>query len=566
MKQTNWYQIFQVILIISIFVTNIFVMNSYAQTKPDEKAKNAKEADSKDAGKGEKSDKTAPELEGVVPSTPLTKLKKASLTVEEAIKIVLDNNLDLQEAKYNILMSDSMFKKNNKKYAWTLFGRVARSYHQTPVEQQQTFQGKDSSTNTFESGIEKRFSTGTALRLALNHNYTSTTAGGSSITNPVTGEPITLFNPDYYNTQIQLSVVQELLKTFFGENDRLVDRQLYNSGLILKFSLIDTLNKLVVQAILDYWNLTTAEKNLETAELQLKNAIFIRNILIRKRRSGLAETFEINQYNAQVASAESNLEFAKRQLTDAKIKILSTMNLPPGTTIKGVTELTEELPQSLEFEKSYQAALKNRWDLKILLMEYENAKIKKKLADNNALPSLQLEGSLISKGESAKDASTTFGDASSLGFYDWSIGIRATYPLWDEEVKTNLRDAQLTSKAKEVALKKIKINIRDEIKIRLGDVQTKHKMLEHTKKTEKESRAHYANLSREFRKGRFSVTQVTTAHNNLISSRYAVVGARVRYNIALLQLDLARNTIFQKYGVNVEKYIKSFQQKLESRQ
>lgn len=515
--------------------------------------------------------RAAPEKDKKKEDAPLTqkpaaaKLEKAQLTVDEAIKVVLENNLDLKEAKFSILMSDSALRRSRKKYAWTLNGGASRSRMEIPdVGSNQTFQGKDSTTTSLDAGIQKTFRTGTTVGVGITHSLTERTAGDpiSFPTGPNSSTTFETITPKSITSKLNFTLSQELLKNYFGVNDRRQEAIYENQAKIQQAQLFDMLTNLVVTTIIDYWSLTTAEENLETAKIQLDNAILIRNILIRKRRRGLAEAFEVSQYNAQVANAESSLEMARQKLEDARTKILRTMNLAPGTEIKGVTVLTEKLPEELDPKDAFATAMKNRWDMQVIRLELENARLQKDIAENNSMPSLRLEGTLSSKGEDADSRSTTLGDATTFGYVDYNVGVRVTYPLWDEEVQTARRDANLTQRSKRVALQKIKDKVRAEIEIGLRDIKTKHKILRNAIRARDQSYNQYAGLQREFRKGRFNVTQVTTAYNGYINSRYQVVNARIQYNMALLKFDLARNTLFLKYGIDVNHYIQKFQDEL----
>jgi hypothetical protein len=49
---------------------------------------------------------------------------------------------------------------------------------------------------------------------------------------------------------------------------------------------------------------------------------------------------------------------------------------------------------------------------------------------------------------------------------------------------------------------------------------------------------------------------VKFALDSLVQARQGELEALVQYNVALLQFDLARNEIFDRYNVDVEKYIR----------
>ena len=54
-----------------------------------------------------------------------------------------------------------------------------------------------------------------------------------------------------------------------------------------------------------------------------------------------------------------------------------------------------------------------------------------------------------------------------------------------------------------------------------------------------------------FRQCRFDAVTVKTALDALVQTDLAVIQAKINYNINLLRYDLAKNFVFEKYGVNI---------------
>ena len=78
----------------------------------------------------------------------------------------------------------------------------------------------------------------------------------------------------------------------------------------------------------------------------------------------------------------------------------------------------------------------------------------------------------------------------------------------------------------------------------------------HKKKiTCKESEAFYNRMLARTRTGKLNFQLVGQALESMVASRQRELEALVNYNIALLQFDLSKNEIFERYNIDVEKIL-----------
>jgi len=71
----------------------------------------------------------------------------------------------------------------------------------------------------------------------------------------------------------------------------------------------------------------------------------------------------------------------------------------------------------------------------------------------------------------------------------------------------------------------------------------------------RQSELFYQGMMRDLGLGRLNSAVVKNALDAMVQSREMELQALVGYNISLLQYDVARNVLFEKYGIDVEKYI-----------
>jgi len=71
----------------------------------------------------------------------------------------------------------------------------------------------------------------------------------------------------------------------------------------------------------------------------------------------------------------------------------------------------------------------------------------------------------------------------------------------------------------------------------------------------KKSESYYQGMMQDLRLGRLNSAIVKNGLGALVQSREGELQALVGYNVSLLEYDVVRNILFEKYNIDVEKYI-----------
>lgn len=468
------------------------------------------------------------------------------LTIQDAINIVLEKNLTLQAAKYDVVMSDTTARKLSKKYAPVI---TAEGQHLNFSEAPLAANSKGYQYNA-AIGIQKLFATGTTVgggyRYQQLHNEAGTTSfAGMNFPTPASTNT---FNGYFINVQ------QELLKNAFGYADRKLDKIAAKQAESQRAYTINLLSGLVVQALTDYWQVTIQKSALENAKLEEKSNRQVRAIVARNVGYGLGESYELNNYNARVANSVAKVAMTEQSLRNATRKLLRTINMPPDTQIEGLTNLVDTLPD-LDPNAALKAAFEKRVDFKNARNELEIAEMQRDLYDNQALPSLNAYFNLVSQGTNQFIMFPGFPSAGSLQSPQWQVGVKASYPLWDEEVKVNQRNANMQLTQARIKLQNLEQEIRDEVLTRLENVRLAYEIFQNSRTSRKESEAFYNRMLARTRTGKLNFQLVGQALENMVANRQRELEALVNYNIALLQFDLAKNEIFERYKVDVERIL-----------
>ncbi|MCP5500791.1 MAG: TolC family protein [Leptospiraceae bacterium] len=485
---------------------------------------------------------------------PASEEKKViKLSVEEAVKYVLENNPTIQTAKFEILKSDTPYYKNESQFSWRVVGGVEVVKSKAPSNRNNVFSGNRFTQDAVKVGIEKQFKTGTYFKAEVsNVRYDSNAFEGSS-----SSQFSFLAVPPMYTGALSLTISQELLKNSFGKTEENTRKMLQLEAVIKREELLNQLTGLVAKTLVDYWSLSIAESAVTTYEKLLKSTINIRNLTVRKQRIGLAETYEIHQWNSVVSQIRSMLETAKNRRDEAKRNLIRVLNVDPRSEIQGVTQLTEELPGGYQLEKDIDYAYEHRIDLQNLRRQMMVTKYGLSNAEAEDVPSLKISGTYKSLGQSIESPSDNFTSMDrgipSTKYNNLSAQIALSYPLWDKGIKSAIRDSNIEVSRLRVLEEDLRKQIKDELHIRHDNIQKSYVILQNSKRTELEAERFYNGIYRRFSQGSYNALSVKKALDNYVESQLGTIQARVNFNINMLLYDLSKNYLFERFGVDVRK-------------
>lgn len=480
--------------------------------------------------------------------------KKLRLSIAQAIEQVIENNTIVQNAKLEIVKADSPEWKNESKYSWRALASIQSAKQLFPSNRNNIFAGTIRSQDKISAGIEKQFKTGTyfkteisTIRFDVNafENPDSSTSGFASL----------LAAPPMYTGAISATLSQELLKYSFGKNEEEKEKLLKNQTLLVRENYINILTQLVVKILVDYWSLSIVDSRIATYEKVSKNTEEIRRLTLRKTGLGLSEGFEVNQWNQAYLKTQSLLEKAKVDRIEAERNLIRILNVDTSSSIEGVTDLSETLPTNITIKSDIEYALAHRTDYLILKREREIAK----LALNTALaeddPSLLATVSYSSIGQNFLSPQENFiarqRGVTSFMYPQIAAELKMSYPLWDLGIKAAIRDAETNLKINELKIQNLEQEIEQEIAIRHEALIASHALLKDLQKTKKETETFYNGLMERFRQGRYTAVNVKNALDSLANTELALTQAKINFNINLVRYELAKNSLFEKYGLDL---------------
>jgi outer membrane protein TolC len=458
------------------------------------------------------------------------------VTLGEAIRLVLENNQDTLTGAYEVAMSDSAYLKLKGKYSPVFNLEGGKSYQKYP-DMISPMYGIEQKTWDVSSSLSKMFSTGTSISAGIVHPQTE-----------IDWPP----RSSYYSPAIFVSLQQELFKNSFGYIDRRLLKINKNLAQMNREYLLFQLSGLVIEAVLDYWTVIINMSALDNAELQLKETKQLRSIINQNVKLGIAEEFELNYYNTLVALSESKTMNARQTFIDSLKKLLRTLNMD-DVELTGTVVLSDKLPDIDEVQ-ALTYAYENRADYNNAVLSVQNAKMNLQIYKNEGLPSLTAEvnASSVAQREKSNDA---YSDISSTEYPGWEARLTLTYPLNDTAQKANKRDAKYQLKQAKLQMEKYKRLVKDDVSTSIEHIKTFYNLYKKTNEARYQSEIYYRKLRNNLKRGRFTSAVVKNGLDTMIGSRHAELEALVHYNVTILKFHMAQNALFDRYNIDVDKYL-----------
>jgi len=463
------------------------------------------------------------------------------LTLSEAIRRAIESNHDILTGKYDVAMTDTYYQKFLAKYSPYFSASGGISSKDYPPLMHQNY-GKNSKSIDLSASLAKMFSTGT------------TVAGGIITSHATTDWPAGMPRPEKtYNPILFLSIEQELLKNFLGWTDRKMEEILKNTALMQKEQIIFGLSLVVVGVIADYWNIIVKKTQLDNATLMLQETRKVRRIVYDNTNIGLAEAYELNYWNALIASSEASVAMYEQEYREAFRKFLQSVNMEGEITLQNKAILQNKLPD-LNNEAALKKAYEKRADYLSAVKALENAKLQLSIDSNEALPSLTIGGT-ISSMDYNTDMDQSYSNSSRGKYPSFQAQAKLTYPLADTNQKTNKRNSEWRVEQTKHQVEKYKRIVKDDISSKIERVHTNFTLYQKAKEARTQAGLYHDKMLANLRRGRLTAAVARNSLDALVNSRQQELQTLILFNVSLLEFEVAKNELFEKYGIDVEKYI-----------
>jgi len=468
------------------------------------------------------------------------------LALRDAVLLALKNNLDIAIANYNpkitaegIIIAKAVF---DPVASLTADANRTKTPTASALSAGLDVPSLTTRNTDLNASLVQQLPFGASYTLGLTNNRLDSSSQLASI------------NPSY-KPVLTLSLTQNLLKNFGPDVNTAPIKIARNNQAISVTQVRLQANKVITSVHNAYWNLVFAIENLEVQRRSLRLARDLEELNRARVRAGVAAPVEVTQAEAQAAAQVQNVILAEKAITDAEDQLKLIINIPDGERIWARSIIPFDAPPfevaPVSMEASIQEALEKRPEYAEVKLTLQNNDINLRVARNQLLPSLQLQGSLglnglneIDKGFGSSYTGST--GLTSGDFTSWSAALVLSYPLGNRSARSAFIQAKLTDDQTRTSLLNLKRQIVSEVREAVRRIEADVRRVEATRAARALAEEQLRVERKRLEAGVTTTFNVLSFQRDLAAAQASEIQAITTYNQDLANLELVRGTVLEK--------------------
>jgi outer membrane protein TolC len=475
------------------------------------------------------------------------------LSVDEAVKLALAQNLGIQIERFNPQIQDVAIAQARSLWAPTLTSDLANTSRDNAVTN--AFAGGQNkvTTSVFSTafGVAQLLPTGANYSLSWdNQRQTSTNFFNT-------------FDPQLFST-LTFNATQPLMRNFKIDNARQqLDTNTKNreaSDLQLQSTVVATTRN-VKNA---YWDLAYQIANLNAAQQSLDLAKRVLGDNEKRVQIGTMAPIDIVEAQSEVARNEESVIVAEAAIKRAEDNLRALIFDPASpdfwTTSIEPSDTAPFQAQAVDAQAAVQRALENRLDLKQSRNGLERNDISIQYLRNQILPEINAnlsygmtgvggvrysqDLSAITTGGiptrqllSSRGFGSVLGDVFGNDLPTWTLGVTIGYPIGTSTSEANLARARLEYSQAQTRMKNLEMQIATEVRDLARQVQTNQKRVDTTRVARELAERRLEAAEKKFAAGIETSFFVFQAQRDLSQARTNEVRAISDYNKSLVDFE-----------------------------
>lgn len=515
------------------------------------------------------------------------------MSLDEVIKMTLQNSNDITIAETSVKMSEFNFKAAKGAYDPVFSSELSYLKSKTPTAS--SLGSVDGSTTTSSFANATTFG-GLSPFLGGSYQVRFQTARDKS------NSPLNSLDPQFPSA-LSFSYVQPLLRGLTIDNNRrnvqIAKKNLSISDAAFRQNSIEVINN-VVQA---YWDLTYSLRNLQVQIDAVKQARLQVESNKRQVSEGMLAPIEIVEAEAQVTNFEQGVYAAQQQVTAAENRLKSLMlpseNDPVWTQAIVPTTPVNVTPPSLSVEDALAQAKANRPELEQLKLTKEVNKINKDYLRDQTRPRIDLTAGFTTNGLSGSVLNNAgggvfssfdpliarinelsilsnlppvqFGTGSSevppglVGNYGkslsnmfsmnhptYQVGVKIELPFGNRTAKANLGYALAEETQINAQIARADQMVKTEVQNAIQAIKTAEARLNAAAASRNSSEQLYEGEKRRLDNGTSTIYLVLERQQRLVSARGQELQAQIDLNKAISNLQKAIGTTFESHNIEIK--------------
>jgi outer membrane protein TolC len=495
-----------------------------------------------------------------VTATAAQDRESVELSLEDALRIALKNNLDLVSASYAPELAEQNVNSQLANFDAGFQTFYDRSKREQPATQLSTVTGSE--TDQLNIGVQQN------LRMGADY-----TVGFATTKTLQTGPNVTA--PGSYFSGLFLQMNLPLLNGF---GEKVTTEQLVLARNDLEISKTDleqraeTTMEIVEGA---YWDVVAAREALRIAVFSLQRAEDLLELNRKKVEVGTLAPIEITQAEAGVASQEEGVIVAEATLEDAEDELRRLLAIPDHDPMwdKQILNSTRPVFEEIDIdvEGAIQIALSERASVRSAEQTVENSMLSERVARRQVRHNLDFSAQYNPQGVSLDIAELR--DSSNPGLillpeenadlgesiariangdvYNWSARVTYSVPIGNRAAKAGYARARISREKAQTDLDNAEQTVRVEVRRAVRAVQSGIKRVEAARKNVELQQKKLDAEQKKFDNGMSTSFEVLTFQNDLADAELSEIRARLDYIKALASLERAQGTLLEARGLDL---------------
>jgi outer membrane protein len=473
------------------------------------------------------------------------------MSLRDLIQLAAANSLQLRIANYQAGIDQSRVIEAEARFDPTFFSNFNYStqYALTPTPSNTTAtEGARQffETTTLEAGFKQNLPNGAQVQLKASSTRTFfRRSDGQDDLTPGSRLP-------FFENDLSLQITQPLLQNFGTEVNA---ARIVVARNTQRVSLLDArlqVEKTLAEIEDAYWQLVQAEAELRYQE-DLYNQSVETAVILQHRINNDVTRSTIGQTNASLRAREAALIEARIRLKTLSNAIKRRVNDPSLNSASAPIILPEdrpvEAPIKFDLAEQIEAGFANRAELAQQRIRIDSATVVYKAAQNNLLPSLNLVGSIGSKGSDSIFGSALHEEFDGT-FREYAIGFQLEIPLGNREAKAILHRTMLSRQQSVDQYQDLLEQVSQEVKDAHDSVYSGWERMRKARQSLYAAEEWLAAIQQEQDVGHVPLTpdfinRKLSAQENLAQARRENMRAVTDYNVGISALERAKGTLLK---------------------
>jgi outer membrane protein TolC len=470
------------------------------------------------------------------------------LTVDEAVKMALENNVDLAADRLDPQIGDTRVAAAAGLFKPTVATSVQRNNQLQPPSSLLFPTSTRNDVVTSNVGLNQRLPRfGTSYSVSWDTSHTDSNSFLNS------------FNP-LLRSGLSITFSQPLLKDFYTDAARTSMRFSRTNRDIADTRLQESVVHTTAAVKAAYWNLVSARANVDARRAALRLAEELARVNRAKVDVGQSPPIDLVSAEAEVASNEEQLIVAETSVKQAEDRLRMLIFDAARRDVWNVAIEPVDTPvlgaAAIDLEAAVTNALRDRADLARARKDVENAATTLRLTGSQTLPDVRVNGSYQASGLGGTEVlrtggfpGTIVGPGQVVGFGTildqlfrsdyptWAVGLSVSYPIGQSAEEANQARSRLEARQAEQRVRSTEARVIQQVRDAAWKVQMNARRVESARAVRD-----LAEQRRDVEQKRFDVGMSTSflviqAQRDLAQATQNELAAVLAYDLSLVDFE-----------------------------